>query len=789
MALQDKLVVELFIDDGKAQAVLVKNKEALRRFQSDVGNFRPQFGKGITGQLDEVRAGFAGVREIIAGTAVVATIGFGATIVKAVANAGDATRQLKANALEAGLAFEKATESAVKFAERAGLAQAEANRTFSGVINFARGSGRIDQLDLFTKRLTDLAGAKGIKPEQLGDISRQLNALTDEATDKLLGANPSAFYDAYAKSIGTTAEKLTDLQKRQAVFDEVIRRGAIFDGEAEKRLGDVSGKLDTVSARFENLKTKIGEFASPLIKNSLDLILSIGNPNLFRSDQDRSEAFAKARAEAEKRAKEQADALRASDAEIRNAQANPRANFRSFALSRVNIATGFFNIADRQNAIKQATDEAQKFVNDLQGAIDRALSSKAPASILRLARADFLRNQTLFDGETRARIANQITEALSSSLAKGYADALADPRSNLATLRKKLGEIVGSTEITADTKRQLAGDFERTIGERVREGKARVEEIQKQILDLTDALGARRGENNPFVAVFSEAEKSMRALREQTRFLSEDLRNTLETLERNQNKVALFNVRADAGLQALDLREQASALRSFQSGSPAIADREAFFKAFLENEVKALGANTTGFARESTFGTFLRFNLAENAGLSFDRLATGGTIRRARTFEDLTDAERQRFLETSGAVADNSSLQARLSAQLALVNRLAGQSGLGVEQAQALADRRIIGLTAGIRPDQLNDSLRDALAGAREREAVRLETAEREAGRQREEQIALNRRIAGDLEKLVKIAQDEGIQGVIRIVDETKGKIETSLGKRPRPDDARALFE
>jgi len=787
--MSDKLSVELFIDDAKASAVLAKNKDALRRFQSDVGNVNPKFGKNITSQLDEVRAGFAGVREIIAGTAVVAVGAFGAQIVRATALAGDATRQLRANALEAGLAFDKATDSAVKFAERAGLAQSEANKAFSGVINFARGAGRTDQLDLFTRRLTDLAGAKGIKPEQLGDISRQLNALTDEATDKLLGANPSAFYDAYAKSIGTTAERLTDLQKRQAVFDEVVRRGALFDGEAEKRLGDVSGKLDTVSARFENLKTKIGEFASPFIKNTLDLILAIGNPNLFRSDAERQESFAKARAEAEERAKQQAEALRASDAEIRRAQADPRANFRSFALSRVNIASGFFNLADREQAIKKATDEAQKFVNDLQGAIDRALTSKAPVSVLRLARADFLRNQTLFDGETRAKIAGQITEAISSSLAKGYADALADPRSNLATLRQKLSEIAGSTELTADTKRNLAGDFERTIGERVREGKTRVEEIQKQILDLTDALGARRGENNPFVALFSEAERSMRSLREQTRFLSDDLRQTLETLERNQNKVALFNVRADAGLQALDLREQASALRSFRSGPAEIADKDAFFKAFLENEIKALGANTTGFARESTFGTFLRFNLAENAGLAFDRLANGATIRRARTFDDLSEAERQRFLEASGAVADNSTLQARVSAQLALVNRLAGQSGLGVEQAQTLADRRIIGLTAGIRLDQLNDSLRDALAGAREREAVRLDAAERDAGRQRDEQIALNRRIAGDLEKLVKLAQDEGIQGVIRIIDETKGKVETSLGRRPRPDDSRALFE
>lgn len=787
--MSDKLQVELFIDDAKATAVLAKNKESLRRFQSDVSNVNPRFGKNITSQLDDVRAGFAGVREIIAGTAVVATVAFGSQIVRATALAGDATRQLRANALEAGLAFDKATESAVKFAQRAGLAQSEADKAFSGVINFARGAGRTDQLDLFTRRLTDLAGAKGIKPEQLGDISRQLNALTDEATDKLLGANPSAFYDAYAKSIGVTAEKLTDLQKRQAVFDEVVRRGALFDGEAEKRLGDVSGKLDTVSARFENLKTTIGGFASPLIKNSLDLILSIGNPNLFRSDAERQESFAKARADAEERAKQQAEALRASDAEIRRSQADPRANFRSFALSRVNIASGFFNLAEREQAIKKATEEAQKFVNDLQGAIDRALTSKAPVSVLRLARADFLKNQTLFDGETRAKIAGQITEAISSSLAKGYADALADPKSNLATLRQKLGEIAGSSELTADTKRGLAGDFERTIGERVREGKTRVEEIQKQILDLTDSIGARRGENNPFVALFTEAERSMRSLREQTRFLSDDLKQTIEALERNQNKTALFNVRADAGLQALDLREQASAFRSFRSGPAAIADKEAFFKAFLESEVKALGANSTGFARESTFGTFLRFNQAENAGLSFDRLAGGGTLRRARTFEDLTEAERQRFLESSGAVADNSTLQARIGAQIALVNRLAGQSGLGVEQSQALADRRIIGLTAGVRPDQLNESLRDALAGAREREAVRLDAAERDAGRQRDEQIALNRRIAGDLEKLVKLAQDEGIQGVIRIIDETKGKVETSLGRRPRPDDSRALFE
>lgn len=208
----------------------------------------------LTGSLNLNSLAFLG------GTAAVAV--FGKESIAAAARASDANRVLQASAREAGIAHVKAGEQAADFAKLAALSDASANRTYASILQFAKAAGQVERVDEFTKRFLDLAAARGVQAAELGDIARQLQALTDEATDKLLGGNPSLFYEGYAQSIGKTADKLTDMEKRAAILDAVIRRGALFNGEAEKRLGDTAGRIDKLSANFENLKTHVGDFVS-----------------------------------------------------------------------------------------------------------------------------------------------------------------------------------------------------------------------------------------------------------------------------------------------------------------------------------------------------------------------------------------------------------------------------------------------------------------------------------------------------------------------------------------------
>ena len=59
----------------------------------------------------------------------------------------------------------------------------------------------------------------------------------DEGTDRLFNRNPSALWKEYAASIGTTAGKLTDAQKQQALLSAALLEGAKVGGEYERFLG------------------------------------------------------------------------------------------------------------------------------------------------------------------------------------------------------------------------------------------------------------------------------------------------------------------------------------------------------------------------------------------------------------------------------------------------------------------------------------------------------------------------------------------------------------------------
>jgi hypothetical protein len=213
-----------------------------------------------------------------------AAVDFGVEVVRVAARASDANRVLQASAIEAGIAYQKASGFVDDFARRAALSEQAAQRTFSGILAFSRAAGQTNKVQEFTKAFTDLAAARGIPAGNLGDIAKQLSTLQDEATDKLLQANPSAFYDALATSLGKTADSLTDAEKRAAVFNAVLEKGTQFAGEAEKRLQGVAGQLDVASARWEDFKTKAGEAiigsggVNLLLQTTIDLLDNVAKP-------------------------------------------------------------------------------------------------------------------------------------------------------------------------------------------------------------------------------------------------------------------------------------------------------------------------------------------------------------------------------------------------------------------------------------------------------------------------------------------------------------------------------
>ena len=99
--------------------------------------------------------------------------------------------------------------------------------------------------------------------------------------------------DRYADILGTTADKLTDAQKKQAFLNEAIRKGKEALKDAGPEVLTTQDDIDELNAAFTNLSTRIGEaiivfkplanavvgfanaISTPIIKNTLQLILAL----------------------------------------------------------------------------------------------------------------------------------------------------------------------------------------------------------------------------------------------------------------------------------------------------------------------------------------------------------------------------------------------------------------------------------------------------------------------------------------------------------------------------------
>ena len=86
--------------------------------------------------------------------------------------------------------------------------------------------------------------------------------------------NVAKMWDEYAKSIGTTANKLTQQQKIQAEVTGILEESKYQTGDAAKVAGTLSGQLQQLSFNFNNLKIAVGNVVNPIIQYFLPAVNS-----------------------------------------------------------------------------------------------------------------------------------------------------------------------------------------------------------------------------------------------------------------------------------------------------------------------------------------------------------------------------------------------------------------------------------------------------------------------------------------------------------------------------------
>lgn len=117
----------------------------------------------------------------------------------------------------------------------------------------------------------EIGAARGLSSAETLQAVQQAILGIDEGTDKLFGKNPSVIYKEFADRIGTTAGKLTDQQKAQALLTETVDSGLKVQGTYAKYLESSAGKQEQMNNALTTAQIAFAQTLDPLRAVALQL--------------------------------------------------------------------------------------------------------------------------------------------------------------------------------------------------------------------------------------------------------------------------------------------------------------------------------------------------------------------------------------------------------------------------------------------------------------------------------------------------------------------------------------
>ncbi|MCP9496080.1 MAG: hypothetical protein MSG64_16655 [Pyrinomonadaceae bacterium MAG19_C2-C3] len=745
--LQQRLIAIYQTREGKPLASLEREIDVTDRKLSALQQKMFRLQSGATGALGrggtggELGSGIASGLGIPIGAAAIGAAGAAGLLygskqaLDAGAAAEAANRSLAASAKEAGLSYAGLNRESKAFGELMGINKREADRTVAALTDLARIAGRTGDLDTIQRRFADLAAAKGIDPSQISTIARQVIAGEDEGINRLGLPNPGVIYEAYAKAIGTTSDKLTQQQQVVSILDAVMKKSALFSGEAERRLQSGAGQMELLRTRFNNFVDDIGKSAlrdlNPLFK-------------FLNGTQSETEGEASARR----------TRVAQNDVQAR-LDAGREANARSLAQSRTLISgqslpstgVGF----DRLQELSRLTDASRQ-------------ASLAYTSL----------------GEAQRKGVDEYVSAQRGAEADAARRREAEAQKQVQAaqkLQQELGAIQKSGESFIDKQVQRAGaenPFVRIFNDATTAG----ERLQKQFGKLGNETVAEltRIERAALAAegLTARFDSQLKALqgRQQADALRVD-RSSFELTGAEERKLSIIRAQVEAYREIPTLLAKADAIGrgafdknglKLSAGNIAISQYENLIG--LQRQTQGIGGAAGALTRE-TVNAQLR-SLYSSLPVEQQRIISQGATPYARDAKDtfansfsggaqFQQNQIQREIERA-KVGDLAGRNAQT--QLDLIERVRSQGlagGADPKQTIASADKQVLAITGALDPRELTGSLRTGRIQALEREAAREAAKEAEGKRINRQLLGDGKLEAGLLQKLNRLLTDKGL--------------------------------
>lgn len=206
-----------------------------------------------------------------------AIINFGREAVKAASSLNDAWMGLESIVAGQGKSFSKA-KSFINDYISDGLVPLE--NAVTAYKNLAARGYSTDQIEKTLTALKDAAAFGRQASYSLGEaVSSATEGLKNENSILVDNAgvtkNVAKMWDEYARSIGTTAQKLTQEQKIQAEVNGILQETRFQTGDAAKLVNTYSGQIAMLGYNFQQLKVAVGNALIPIAQAVLPGINAI----------------------------------------------------------------------------------------------------------------------------------------------------------------------------------------------------------------------------------------------------------------------------------------------------------------------------------------------------------------------------------------------------------------------------------------------------------------------------------------------------------------------------------
>ena len=459
-------------------------------------------------------AGSVGGLEVYGGGLAALGLGLGAVagvreLIKLSNEAERSEFNLAAAAHNTGRAFLAAREDSETFRESLGVTRDEANTLAASLSELKLRAGGTLPANA-AERLSVLARAQGLEPKDAAAAISGLAKGSGDAFEQLTGSRADITLDRYARSIGTTTSRLSDMTKVQVLANAALQQSAELQQLAALR-------ADSLSAKTESLGNRLKDFGAEYGKAFFEGVIL--NKSSAESEAERfRELGVNINPTAEQQAKILADAARRTDE--KNSRVRQEQEAARQQELRISQERFFTEEARRAAAVPEDRGAGLSQTEAAEAAIERL---RARRQALAAELDAFRKIQSQFSTDDAEKFNRQFLDSIQS---------LTD-------------EIRGRVEALANEARGQVQALARDV-------QNSTEEFTRLRLPTDDA--------NPFVRLFSEGERALESYRQRFALLTVEQRQAFAEQIRAAQEAKRYDLQVKDAMSAVRLEFEAAEL-------------------------------------------------------------------------------------------------------------------------------------------------------------------------------------------------------------------------------------